>query len=143
MHDDWRDFPDTVLRFDDGGSIDLRLPLGDEARARLARLGLDRPFAILTAFNPGGRVRSAARNAAASARLFAELRRLDPHARAATGESLDGAHREPGLAVRIPLDRARAIGRRYGQAAIFWFDGAAFWIHGAVTDAPAVRLPPE
>jgi hypothetical protein len=52
----WASYPCTILEFapPERVRIDLRLPLGRPERAALASLGLDRPFAVLTAENPFG-----------------------------------------------------------------------------------------
>ena len=54
--DKWAQYPCTILEFapPDRLRIDLRRPLGAPERATLAALGLDRPFAVLTAENPMG-----------------------------------------------------------------------------------------
>jgi len=61
--------------------------------------------------------------------------------RAVTGSSPDGAHRERGFAVWLERDDVVAIARRFEQSAIFWFDGGAFWLVGALVDAKARPLP--
>jgi len=43
----------TILHFAGGLSIDLRVPLDPSSLDALAGLGFDRPFAVLTAHNPG------------------------------------------------------------------------------------------
>jgi hypothetical protein len=59
------------------------------------------------------------------------------------GVSPDGAHRERSVAVRLPKADVVALGRRYQQSAVFWFDGGAFWLLGAEAAAEPQRLPAE
>src|ERR1044071_6979266 len=60
MNDDiderWSSYPETVLYFsgDPEVMVDLRVELSPAVRGGLGALGLDREFAVLTAFNPRG-----------------------------------------------------------------------------------------
>lgn len=150
----WEQYPRTVLEFIDGDRprIDLRRPLGDAERATLRRLGLDRPFAVLTAENPWGenaedapseRAEEAAerRNAERRARLERELREDGVAFRRCDGVAPDGDYREHGVAVLASRERAVDLATRYGQLAIFWFDGTAFSLVGAVARKPDLPLP--
>lgn len=152
--DKWAQYPCTVLEFapPDRLRIDLRRPLGAPERATLAALGLDRPFAVLTAENPCGENAedkpSAAqeeaterRNAARQADLEAELRRSGVEFQRCDGVAPDGDYRERGVAVVLPREQAVMLARRLGQLAIFWFDGRAFSLVGAVARKPAEKLP--
>jgi hypothetical protein len=80
-------------------------------------------FAIITAYDPEGKVATAADNAAADLALEAELRAdgLNPHR--VTGGSVDGTHAEPGWAVELGLAEAIEHGRRYRQLAVFHVRG--------------------
>ena len=77
-------------------------------------------FAIITAYNPEGRVTAAAANVTADAELAAELRSAGYALHRVTGGSADQTHVEPGWAA--PLGQAGAVefGRRYGQLAVFY-----------------------
>ena len=59
----------------------------------------------------------------------------------AMGESPDRRHRERGVAVAMDGDDAIALARRFGQLAIYWFDGERFWLYGALEPRAAERLP--
>lgn len=97
-------------------------------RADLPAAGLPRAFAIVTAFNPDGKVRPDADNAADDARLRAELERDGLAPFRVTGGSRDGAHREPGWGFAAPSAAdARARARRFRQLALYWVeDGTIF-----------------
>ena len=152
--DKWAQYPCTILEFapPDRLQIDLRRPLGAPERATLAALGLDRPFAVLTAENPMGEnaedepteTQEAAterRNVARRAELEAELRRTGVEFQPCDGVAPDGDYREQGVAVVIPREQAVMLARRFGQLAIFWFDGRNFSLVGAVARNPSQKLP--
>jgi hypothetical protein len=130
----------TVLRFGAAEEtwIDLRRPVGPAGRSLLAGLGLDGSFGVLTACNPRGRLAPEPENRAANRALAERLRRLG-RVVAVEGGSPDGSHREPGFAAPIPGALACEIAAEFGQDAIFWFDGARFWLVGAL--APLGRIP--
>ena len=140
----WSHYPQTVLEIDrDGGSlrIDLRTPLSGDDRRALATLGPAASFGIVTAANPAG----APVDPAANERRHAALKQwIVDHGyvhHAATGSSPDGTHVEHGFAVWLERDDVVALARRFDQSAIFWFDGGAFWLVGALVDAKARQLP--
>jgi hypothetical protein len=150
----WAQYPCTILEFatPDRLRIDLREPLGATERATLAALGLDRPFAVLTAENPLGEnaedkptaTQEAAterRNASRRAELEAELRKSGVAFQPCDGVAPDGEYREQGVAVVLPREQAVMLARRFGQLAIFWFDGRNFSLVGAVARNPSEKLP--
>jgi hypothetical protein len=147
----WPHYPDTVLEFfrrpDDGEAalrVDLRRPVGDDVRERLAELGLDGPFGIVTAAAPRGqpqdddfdRARQGELDEVARAEAGFDMPRVD-------GVSPDGEHRERSVVVRMPKADVVELGRRYQQSAVFWFDGADFWLLGAEVAAEPQRLPAD
>ena len=77
-------------------------------------------FAIITAYDPEGRVVPPADNVAADARLHAELRAAGFRPHRVIGSSTDGRHLEPGWALPIGLPGAVEFGRRYRQLAVFY-----------------------
>lgn len=150
----WARYPQTVLEFPLPGAprLDLRRELGDPERALLRERSLTSPFAVLTAENPWGanaedepteasEEAAERRNAERRARLERELRDAGITFVRCDGVAPDGDYREH--AVAMTADRATAveIARRYRQLAIFWFDGRAFWLVGALADKPPQRLP--
>jgi hypothetical protein len=150
----WARYPQTVLEFapPDRLRIDLRQPLGAPERAILKTLGLDRPFAVITAENPMGQnaedkptaeqeAATERRNAARRAELEAELKKSGAEFQPCDGVAADGDYREHGVAVHLPRDQAVMLARRFGQLAIFWFDGRAFSLVGAVARKPSEKLP--
>jgi hypothetical protein len=145
----WGQYPETVLEFfrdpeDDGPAlrVDLRRPVDGAVRARLAELGLDGPFGVVTAAAPRGQPQAEDFDDARQAELD-EVARTDAlaHTVRVDGVSPDGAHRERSVAVRLPKDEVVALGRRYQQSAVFWFDGDGFWLLGALVAAEPRRLP--
>lgn len=141
----WSLYPETLVEFfrEDGTlavRVDLREPVDDLTRSRLAGLGLSEAFALLTAFNPRGRNSTTAENQTRDSALISRLRAMGVHWMRADGVSRDSEHRERGTAIALDRDAARQLACEMEQSAFFWFDGARFWIIGALVDAPAKRL---
>lgn len=83
------------------------------------RLPWTAPTYAVTAWNPGEE-RPARENAAANARLEADLLAAGIEHHPATGSSPDGSWSEPGfLLVGCRRNEALAVARRYGQLAIY------------------------
>src|SRR5699024_4627256 len=81
-------------------------------------------LAIVTAWNPGELRPERAVNERANARLFAELEQGGRRAFPARGRDVRGRHVEPSFAVvGLSPREAVALGRRYAQAAVFYWDG--------------------
>jgi hypothetical protein len=150
----WAQYPCTILEFapPDRLRIDLRQTLGAPEKSILAKLGLDRPFAVLTAENPMGendedeptaaqRADADRQNDSRRAELEAELRKAGVEFQPCDGVAADGDYREHGVAVVIPREQAVMLARRFGQLAIFWFDGRGFSLVGAVARNPSEKLP--
>ncbi|GBL29764.1 hypothetical protein EMGBS10_09140 [Opitutia bacterium] len=97
-------------------------PLFRQAVFRGEPLPADWPadFAIITAYDPEGRVVPLAENVAADDRLHADLRAAGFRPHRVTGGSPDGRHQEPGWAVPIGLPGAVEFGYRYRQLAVFY-----------------------
>jgi hypothetical protein len=144
-HDDpsWPHYRDTILEFHGTTLIrvDLREPVGSDARAALAAEGLVSPFAVLTAANPRGRTVAGRQNARRHQRLTTALATMGYPYLGADGVSPDGAHRERGVAAMLRQRDAAELARRYGQSAFFWFDGGAFWLVGALVRVEPIPLP--
>lgn len=150
-HDDpsWHQYPETILEFfhhpdDEEPSlvVDLREPVSAATRERLAELGLDGPFGVVTAAAPRGepvddefdRVRQADFEESVVLDDNVEWMRVD-------GVSPDGEHRERSIALRLPRERIVALGRHFQQSAVFWYDDESFWLLGALVAAAPQRLP--
>lgn len=140
---DWGYFPSTVLDFIGPGapSIDLRERPSRELNRALTRLGLGPTFGIITAQNPMGSSQSADRNAELAARLRHEIAAMEIPFTVVDACSPDRSHRERSVAVAISCNDLVEIASRYGQLAIFWFDGDSFWIVPARSEKQRVRLP--
>jgi len=139
----WTVYENTILRFADatGFAIDLARPLSASDRAALAALGIGTPFAIITAYNPGGRKLAATRNRWRHLRLRIGLTMRHTRFVGVSGESPDGLHRERGFAVAMSRAEAGTIARRFGQLAIYWFDGESFWLDAVLAMRASERLP--
>jgi len=121
--------------------VDLRLPVSDELRRLLTKLGLGASFAIVTPFDPRGARAPAWQNLARYAVTRLRLRIRNLRFVPADGESLDSQHRERGFAIAIGRAEAAALARELEQLALYWFDGEAFWIDGALAERKPQRLP--
>lgn len=85
----------------------------------------DSALAIVTAWNPAHERPGDPANRKANARLAAEIERRGFRHRPALGRSEDGAHVEPSFAVTdVTRAEAAILGRRFEQAAVFYWDGA-------------------
>lgn len=81
-------------------------------------------LAIITAWNPAELHPERAVNERANAQLAADIEQRGWRACRASGRSVDGSHAEPSFAVaNISRVEALALGRRYAQAAVFYWDG--------------------
>jgi Protein of unknown function (DUF3293) len=152
----WDAYHGTVLEFADVERgclrVDLRHPDERALAERLATLGLRPPVAILTAENPQGanaedaptsrqEARQEVRNDDRHATLLAELRDAGmPFARV-DGVAPDGDYRERCVAVPLGREDGRALARRLGQLAFFWFDGSRVWLEPGVADHEHEVLP--
>jgi len=140
----WSNYAETIIEIEREGPplrVDLREPIGETARRALATLGPVASFGIVTAANPAGAPVAPASNDQRHGALERYLGEQGFTHRAVTGSSPDGAHRERGFAVWLERDDVVAIARRFEQSAIFWFDGGAFWLVGALVAAKARPLP--
>ena len=150
MHDtpdqrdpDWPLYPETVLTFATRPpvEIDLRTIPSESALAELRAVGLERAFAIVTAFDPEGRDLSTAENERRKQELDRRLSSMGYPFVHVDCCSPDRSHCECSVAVTMPRQTALDLARELGQVAIFWFDGKLFWILGALVDADPLMLP--
>lgn len=102
----------------ESGAVQFRVMAHSEGR--LPEVSL----AIVTAWNPGELRPERAVNERANAELAAELERAGRRFYNARGRDAVASHIEPSFAV-IDISRAEAVrlGRRYAQAAVFFWDG--------------------
>jgi len=121
--------------------VDLRQVPSDEDLARLGAVGLSDPFAVITAFDPGGRDLSVAANDQRKADLDRRLTIAGHRYVDVDACSPDGSHCECSVAVVMGQSDALALAREIGQVAIFWFDGGRFWILGAIVESDPLVLP--
>lgn len=132
--------------------LDLRHPMPADVRARLAEVGLDGPFAVLTAENPAGaypddapslsEARARERiNVRRTRTLEAALEAGDADWVPVLGTAPDGSHAERCVAVRVALPEARRLALSAVQEAFFWWDGVRFWVVPAAAGGAPRRLP--
>ena len=141
----WSQYSQTILEIANGDTepvrIDLRQPLSETHRRTLATLGPASHFGIVTAANPAGATVAQSSNEKRHAALEHWLVEHGHTHRPIIGTSVDGEHREHGFAIWLEREDVVGIARRFDQSAIFWFDGGAFWLVGALVDAKARKLP--
>lgn len=144
QHDpDWPKYPETILIFSTTPKveIDLRKNLSDTALTELAEIGFGSPFAVMTAYDPGGRDLATADNEKRRRELNQRLERSGYRFVEVDACSPDRSHCECSVAVVMPQDKAIALAKELEQVAIFWFDGTRFWIVGALVETDALMLP--
>jgi hypothetical protein len=138
----WQGYADTLLEVhvDPRQEIDLARPFTDRERQIWRDAGLPPSFGLVTSDNPFGRPLDEQANAERRVRFQRELAaRGGPWLRV-DGLSRDRRHREVGVALPWPQGDVLALARRWDQSAIYWCDGDAMWVVGALTDAPPWRL---
>jgi hypothetical protein len=140
---DWPRYPETVLTFatQPPVEIDLREIPSESALAQLRAGGLDKAFAIITAFDPEGRNLSAAENDRRKRDLDRRLTSMGYGFVHVDCCSPDRSHCECSVAVTMPRQEALDLAREMRQVAIFWFDGKLFWILGALVETDPLMLP--
>lgn len=135
----WASYHATVLVFpgQGGGRIDLAHPPGSAGLALLQVAGLPGPFGLVTPENPRGQPTSPAVN-----QQRWEAFRAGPAGAAVQvdGVNAGASHRERGVALRWRREDVIALAREWQQSAIYWWDGCAFWLVGALTCHPPERL---
>ena len=144
QHDpDWPRYPETILEFATTPAleIDLRQAPPEAAITALKAAGLGQPFAIMTAFDPRGENLSPAENEKRTETLTARLRSGNYRFLTVDCCSPDRSHCECSFAVVMPQEEALDLAREMEQVAIFWFDGARFWIVGALIETDPLMLP--
>ena len=140
---DWPRYPETILEFATTPVvvIDLRKLPSKAVVEGLKIVGLGGPFAIMTAFDPRGENLPPAENEKRTKSLDARLRSSNYSFVRVDCCSPDRSHCECSFAVAMPQKEALDLARELEQVAIFWFDGARFWIVGALTEADPLMLP--
>jgi uncharacterized protein DUF3293 len=144
QHDpDWPRYPETILRFqiEPALEIDLRQTPSERDLAQLAAAGFNRPFAVLTAFDPRGHDLSSSENEQRKRDLDRRLTSKGYDFAHVDACSPDRSHCECSVAVVMSQEDALALARELEQVAIFWFDGKSFWILGAILETDPLMLP--
>lgn len=135
----WASYARTILEFhpSDPLRVDLAHPIGARSRAIFRASGLPGCFGLVTPENPRGRHAAANANAERWRRFRSELPNETVQV---DGVDPDSPHRERGVALGWPRVRVTALARRWEQSAIYWFDGHAMWVIGALARATPWRL---
>jgi hypothetical protein len=144
QHDpDWPRYPETILTFSTSPplEIDLRQIPSEQTLERLRAAGFHEPFGVLTAFDPRGENLTAAENQRRQDDLDRRLTKSGCKFAHVDACSPDGEHCECSVAVLMPQNDAIALAKELEQVAIFWFDGARFWIVGAMVETDPLMLP--
>jgi hypothetical protein len=138
----WASYADAILRLHGTPAVevDLAQPVAVKARAAFASAGLDGPFGLVTPCNPRGQGASPHTNETLLARFLAELDAAGKRYVRADGLSRERRHVEQGVALAWPRADVVALARKWDQSAIYWWDGAAFWVVGALTHTAPMRL---
>ncbi len=141
----WAGYGETTLVFAGPPSlqVDLARPPDASQRAQLAARGLDGPFGVVTPCNPRGQRMSPQENGALLVRFLAELDAAGKRYVRVDGVSPDRRHVESGVALAWSQADVVAWARKWAQSAIYWWDGEAFWVVGALTAARPWRLGAE
>ena len=139
----WTTYPETMLEIHAHRllRVDLRATVLPELAAQLRGLGLGQSWAVITAHNPHGRRATDHENDVRERDLRAVLGGLGVACLRADGISPDGRHREVGIAAAIDRTEAVTLAKRFGQSAVSWYDGSAFWLVPALLGDAPVRLP--
>jgi hypothetical protein len=96
-----------------------------------------RPFAILTAYNPGGRKQDTEANEESSRKLRQALSRKSLPKYRVTAVSEDWSHEEKSFAVwELTHAAAAQIGRDFGQDAYFWVENGTVSVHSCQLENP-------
>jgi len=142
--DPWAPYRAAVLEFGTPPSceIEVSAPVPEATRKHWSKLGLDAAFAVITAHHPFPDKLPEAENESRHRELAEEVARRKWVHVPCTGRSPDGGHEEPGLAVACGRREAISLARRFGQAALYWWDGEALWIEPALASTPREQLTP-
>jgi hypothetical protein len=138
----WATYPDTILEIHVSPPlrVDLRCAVEPLLAQLLRALGLGAAWAFVTAYNPG-RILTPEENAQRERELADAVRALGVPSLRADGVPPVAGHREPGVAIALPQEEAVELARRFGQSAIFWFDGQRFWLVPALVGDAPIGLP--
>jgi hypothetical protein len=139
----WASYAETILLVHGASprEVDLARPLGARERAVFLAAGLPGSFGLVTSDNPRGRNATPADNAERRAR-FRSAPGMGGHLTRVDGLSRDRRRAEVGVALPWSMRAVRRLAREWDQSAIYWFDGTAMWVIGALTEAPPWRLEP-
>lgn len=128
----WQYYLQTAVEFDADGQPGTVRPL-DSAEIGCTRPPLG-PLHVITAIQPDTDPTSA-ENVARMTVLDRELQSAGVASIRAIGGSFDGIHREESRAVfGLDDDRARALGLRFGQVAVFAWRGPQWSLLACATD---------
>jgi Protein of unknown function (DUF3293) len=137
----WGNYPQTILEFPTGLTVDLRNPVTPTLRAQLNHLSVLIPFAIISAANAKGQENQDNTNRASFSAFCNDILTRKLPALPVQGKSADGKYAELGLAIHTSVENARRIAQSADQSAFFWYDGTAFWLMGGLVETQPLCLP--
>ncbi|MDH3425526.1 MAG: DUF3293 domain-containing protein [Acidimicrobiia bacterium] len=125
----------VTISFDHGTRVLHPHPNGDVGPG----FPFEQPVHIVTAYNPGGVVSDAASNAARHRSLVDAVAALGVETLETIGSGPDGSIPEPGLLMAgLVRETAIAVGRRFGQSAIYEWRNDGLEVLGV--DTPSSRV---
>jgi hypothetical protein len=138
----WGAYAQTILHVQGHPPIDIDLAHAVSATQRVALSdhGLEGPFGVMTPCNPYGHMAAPGDNAARMTRFLAGLDAAGKRYIRVDGRSPDGRHVETGVALAWSQADVVALARKWQQSAIYWWDGSAVWVIGALTRSRPWRL---
>lgn len=139
----WASYGETILRVHGTPLFEINLALAVNAAevAALAAAGLTGTFGLVTPCNPRGHPTADATNVARLQAFHQALRTTDTSWVRVDGLSPDRSHVEEGVALAWPVEEVERLACAWDQSAIYWWDGEAFWVRGALTRTAPWRLP--
>jgi hypothetical protein len=132
---DWAAYRTAVVDVEPPGGDRFRIVAAPPGTTGEWPDGLDPPVVVLTAWDPGSVRQEESVNRARHDELVAALAALTVSWWPATGRDPDGDHLEEGAAVTgLTVTDALAMGRRFGQAAVYVWTPVAWQVHSCTED---------
>jgi len=139
----WMTYVDTVLVFSGPPEYKIAVDqaVGENDRMYFHEIGFTGEFVVFTAENPSGQAIDAGENAQRTQDLYADLTDRGIYFRLVDGYAPDMSVHEASVAAAVSVDVGRELGEKYGQLAVFWYDGSDFWVVEAKPDGGMQKLP--
>lgn len=139
----WMTYVDTVLVFHGPPQYQIAVdqPITENDRDYFKQVGLAGEFVVFTAENPSGQGMRPEENEQRTKDLYTYLRNENIFYHTVDGYAPDMSVHEPSVAAAVSVDAGRQLGEKYGQLAVFWYDGQDFWVVEAKQDGGMQKLP--